>query len=326
MICNKQRLPDVANTNENVPCYQLSSLVADTVPRNRNDRNFSIAAGPPRNQSRRSPIRGFAARTLPLPLEPLADETLRKSSPVDTFAGPAPTDKGFDRAVGRTGLASVMFSFSSNSSLEQTRFLAGCSIPTSSSTIELWLDLSSNGVIIKPEAPASSLPRHAKLKLRLRSASLIGRSDPSETDIQAILEERFGVLAATFRSEGVIPTNASSSSSVGDSTGVGRSESGRFWRVGRRAAGAGALTGEGLIEGSFSFEAEASSSKSSPSESTSGSAGGVGSMAKCGRFRLLRSLDPVGKGPESSPRRLAAPTGALRAAGMRAWMEVINFA
>jgi len=83
-------------------------------------------------------------------------------------------------------------------------------------------------VIIRPETLASSFPRHAKLKLRLRSASLMGWSDLSETDMQATLEERFGVLAATLRSEGVIPAHASSSSSVGDSTGVGRSERGRF--------------------------------------------------------------------------------------------------
>jgi len=88
--------------------------------------------------------------------------------------------------------------------------------------------------------------------------------------------------------------------------------------VGRRADGAGGLTGEGDIEGSFSFEAEVSSSESSPSESISGSAGGVDSIARCGRFLLLRSLEAAGAGSESSPRRFAASVGAFQARGMTA--------
>lgn len=219
----------------------------------------------------------------------------------------------------------MIFSFSSNSSLEQMRFLDRCSVSASGAITELWLDLSSNGVIMRPEVVASSLTLHAKLKLRVRSVSLIGRPESSETDMDVILDERLGVFATMLRSDGVIPMQLSSSSSVGDSTGVGKSESGRFWSCGRRAGGVGRLTGEGDIEGSFSFEADASSSKYSPSESVSGSVGGVGSMARWGRFLWFGGLGAE-LGPESSPRHFAASTGALRVAGMTAWMEVISLA
>ena len=77
--------------------------------------------------------------------------------------------------------------------------------------------------------------------------------------------ERLGVvLAAMFCSEALRWDCGCDSSSDGGSSGVGRSERGRFPRTVLRRKGTvgGGETGEGYIEGSFSFEAEASSSTS----------------------------------------------------------------
>ena len=74
---------------------------------------------------------------------------------------------------------------------------------------------------------------------------------------------RGGALFAMFCSEGESIGGASSSSLASVSTGVGRSERGRFPRVGRRGLGNGAVTGVGERAGSFSLEAEASSSSES---------------------------------------------------------------
>ena len=77
--------------------------------------------------------------------------------------------------------------------------------------------------------------------------------------------ERFGVvLAAMFCSEALRWDCGCDSSSEGGSSGVGRSERGRFPRMVLRRKGTvgGGETGDGYIEGSFSFEAEASSSTS----------------------------------------------------------------
>ena len=59
----------------------------------------------------------------------------------------------------------------------------------------------------------------------------------------------------------------SSSASESDSTGVGRSESGRLPRSGRRGLGSGFVTGVGARVGSFSLEATASVSESDRSGS-----------------------------------------------------------
>jgi len=67
--------------------------------------------------------------------------------------------------------------------------------------------------------------------------------------------EIYGVFAMILRSEGLSAVAPSSSES--GSGGAGRSDSGRFARVG--LLGLCAMTGEGDWDGSFSFDADASS-------------------------------------------------------------------
>ena len=100
--------------------------------------------------------------------------------------------------------------------------------------------------------------RHAPRDL---STNFVLRCGPKpETAIVESVEERFGVFAAIFRVEQVVSSSASESS---ESSGVGRSDNGRFWSVGRRWAGAcGWATGDGESEGLFSLEAESGSSES----------------------------------------------------------------
>ena len=104
------------------------------------------------------------------------------------------------------------------------------------------------------------MPRDLSTSFVLRCGSV------PETAIVDSVEERFGVFAAMFRVEQVVASSASESS---ESSGVGRSDNGRFWSVGRRWAGAGGwATGDGESEGLFSLEAESGSSESySESES-----------------------------------------------------------
>ena len=71
-----------------------------------------------------------------------------------------------------------------------------------------------------------------------------------------------GALAAMFFSEGLRCSPRSSSSDSG-STGVGRSDSGRFGSVGLRGLVVGIVTGEGESEGSFSSFSTSSSLESS---------------------------------------------------------------
>ena len=142
------------------------------------------------------------------------------------------------------------------------------------------------------------------------------------------VEERFGVFAAMLRVEQVI---GSSESELSESSGVGRSESGRLGRLGRRwGGGMGAATGEGESDGLFSLEAVSGSSQSE-SDSDSRSYGGEGlegrrervSRAKCGRLRVGFVAVDAAVGL-CSPRLLADATAADRFCGMGAWMEVIR--
>ena len=195
----------------------------------------------PQSHSRLRPTLGFESLTLPDP-EMLSADAFRTSEASETFT-PSPSSVGLSLLSTLTSWTSATFSFSSP---EHILFAAGRSSTSPSSY----------GTTNPPQLP--SMERLERLIPRLLSDSFGDRRNDSETLMNVMLDERFGVLAAIFRSEEVVTSVISSSVSMG----VGRSERGRLPRTGRRGR-VTCSTGEGDREGSFSFDSSFWSSSTS---------------------------------------------------------------